>query len=132
MSHVVADASVLVPLTVDDGERGAQAAAALRGHRLLAPQIVRFETLQGVWNLERRSVISAAHAVRAVQLFSELRIELFPIDGLVDRVWQLRHNATVYDASYAAVAELARVPLITFDARLARVPGIRCEIVVPA
>ncbi len=49
---------------------------------------------------------------------------------LLDRIWQLRDNLTAYDASYVAVAEALEVPLMTADARLARVPGPRCAITV--
>lgn len=40
-----------------------------------------------------------------------------------DRIWQLRDNLTAYDASYAALAEVLEVPLLTLDARLAHAPG---------
>jgi predicted nucleic acid-binding protein len=39
---------------------------------------------------------------------------------------------TPYDASYVALAELLDVVLVTTDARLARAPGIRCEVEVLA
>jgi predicted nucleic acid-binding protein len=57
-----------------------------------------------------------------------LPVDLYPYVGLAERVWQLRANLTVYDASYIAVAELAAAPLITLDARLSRAPGTRCQI----
>ncbi|WP_233515142.1 PIN domain-containing protein [Marinitenerispora sediminis] len=52
-----------------------------------------------------------------------------PIDGpLADRVWELRHHLTAYDAAYVAVAEARECPLVTSDARLAVAPGVRCDI----
>jgi predicted nucleic acid-binding protein len=42
---------------------------------------------------------------------------------MLARIWQLRANATAYDAAYLALAEVLRAPLLTFDARLAKSPG---------
>ena len=49
---------------------------------------------------------------------------------LAPRVWELRDNLSAYDASYVALAEALQIPLVTTDARLARAPGIRCEVEV--
>lgn len=38
---------------------------------------------------------------------------------MTDRIWQLRHNITAYDASYVALAEHLGMPLITAERRLA-------------
>jgi predicted nucleic acid-binding protein len=54
----------------------------------------------------------------------------YPVFSLVDRVWELRHNLSSYDASYIALAELLDCNLLTADARLSRAPGIRCPVTV--
>jgi len=36
-----------------------------------------------------------------------------------ERIWQLRHQFTSYDASYLALAEALQAPLYTCDAKLA-------------
>jgi predicted nucleic acid-binding protein len=39
-------------------------------------------------------------------------------EPLADRIWQLRHQFTSYDASYLALAEALQAPLYTCDAKL--------------
>jgi predicted nucleic acid-binding protein len=58
----------------------------------------------------------------------ELAIERYPTRQLVWRAYELRENITAYDAAYVALAEALDCPLVTADARLARSPGIRCEV----
>ena len=47
---------------------------------------------------------------------------------LRDRVGDLRHNLTAYDAGYVALAQALDGPLVTADARLGTAPGPRCTI----
>ena len=46
----------------------------------------------------------------------------------LSRVWELRANLTVFDAAYVALAEALEVPLLTGDGRVARAPGLRCDV----
>ena len=57
-----------------------------------------------------------------------LPVILVPFAHLATRAWELRANLTMYDASYVALAELLDAPLVTLDARIARAPGVRCEV----
>lgn len=49
---------------------------------------------------------------------------------LLARCWELRHNLTVYDAAYVALAELLSLTLVTADGRLSAAPGLRCQVEV--
>ncbi|MGH6897644.1 MAG: PIN domain-containing protein [Geminicoccaceae bacterium] len=46
------------------------------------------------------------------------------------RAFELRDNATIYDALYLALAEVLEAPLLTRDRRLARVPGVAARVEV--
>jgi predicted nucleic acid-binding protein len=52
--------------------------------------------------------------------------------ALLPRTFTLRANATIYDALYPALAEALEAPLLTRDARLARIPGIATHVEVVA
>jgi len=48
--------------------------------------------------------------------------------GLLSRTWELRNNVRTWDAFYVALAEVLDAPLLTGDARLAKAPGIQCDV----
>lgn len=131
MTGVVADASALVALFIDDGPDGQWAAQELRDATLEAPHLLPFE----VANILRREVrvgrISGADGAQAHDLLIRLPVRLWTYDAVAQRVWELRDNLTSYDAAYVAVAEFAGATLATLDGRLAHAPGPRCPIVTP-
>lgn len=54
-------------------------------------------------------------------------IERHEFEPLRERVWQLRHQFTSFDATYLALAEALDAPLVTCDRRLAT-KGHRAEV----
>ena len=62
---------------------------------------------------------------------ADLRIERYGHLVLANRIWELRDSATAYDAAYLALAETLPTTLMTCDAALAKVQGIRARIAVP-
>jgi predicted nucleic acid-binding protein len=60
-----------------------------------------------------------------------LDIHLFSFEPCAERVWELRHNLTSYDAWYVAVAEALDLPLATLDMRLSRARGLKCKFLTP-
>jgi predicted nucleic acid-binding protein len=126
--QIVLDASAAVALLADSGPAGQWVEATIRGAHLLAPELMPFEA----GNILRRhalaGILDPSAAILAHTDLVALPIDLYPHIGLAERVWELRANFTVYDASYVALAELSTAPLITLDARLSRAPGTRCQI----
>lgn len=45
---------------------------------------------------------------------------------LLERIWELRHNITAYDAAYVALAERLDAVLVTCDTKLVNASGTRC------
>ncbi len=61
----------------------------------------------------------------------QIDIDLFPFEPFADRIWELRHNVTSYDAWYVALAEALKLPLATLDEPLSKTNVADCCFVTP-
>jgi predicted nucleic acid-binding protein len=126
---VVVDASALINLVT--APPGGEARTALaRQVELHAPCLLDAEFLSALRHLEMRRELSDADARSGLGYFRALPLRRHELGPLTDRVWELRHNVTTRAAAYVALAERLALPLLTADARLARAPGVRCEVIV--
>jgi predicted nucleic acid-binding protein len=105
----------LIERLVDDGD-------------LHGPHLIDTEILHVLRRMTISGELSNERAEDARSDFAELAIVRYPHEPLNDRVWELRHNVTAYDATFVALAEMLAVPLITCDARLASASGSRARI----
>lgn len=99
-----------------------------RDQRWQAPAILPAEVLSAIRGLTLGGKLDPVRADDARSRLRQTRVELHPFVPFEQRVWELRDNATVYDAWYVALAERLGLPLVTTDRRLANVPGLRCEV----
>jgi predicted nucleic acid-binding protein len=125
---IVVDASVVVTGLADDGPDGDRVRARLRGERLAAPQVIDLEVASAWRRLVAAGHLDERRAELALADLDAMRIERAPHKPLLARCWELRHNLTIYDAAYVALAELMEVPLLTGDERLADAPGARSDV----
>ena len=65
----------------------------------------------------------------AVRRLAQAPLDVWPVRPLLPRMVELAGNATAYDAAYLALAERLSVSILTGDAKLARVPGVRCSFI---
>ena len=130
MSTVV-DASVVVAALVDSGPHGEWAEKILAAGSLHAPELALVEATNILRRLERAKQISTPEANAAYEDLVQLNVELFSFDPFSDRIWELRHTVTCYDAWYVAVAEALTLPLATLDQRLCRATGPTCQFLTP-
>jgi predicted nucleic acid-binding protein len=112
----------------DDGPDGDRVRARLRGERLAAPQVIDLEVASAWRRLVTTGNLHERRAALALADLDVMRIERAAHRPLVARCWELRHDLTIYDAAYVALAELMQVPLLTGDQRLADAPGARCDV----
>jgi predicted nucleic acid-binding protein len=127
----VIDSSLVVAALVDSGPHGDWAEEVLAGGSLQAPELVRVEATNIFRRLERSRLITTPEANAAQDDLMQLDIELFPLEPFADRIWELRHNVTCYDAWYVAVAEALQLPLATLDEPLSKSIGVTCRFLTP-
>jgi predicted nucleic acid-binding protein len=92
---------------------------------LTAPHLIDIEFLHALRRLVLGRQLSEDRTADARSDFADLAITRYEHTVVADRIWQLRHGLTAYDAAFVALAELLGVPLVTCDARLADAPGNR-------
>jgi predicted nucleic acid-binding protein len=126
---VVVDASVIAPaLSVDEHALVDRLRARLERERLVAPALIDLEVASAWRGQVRAGRLSAGRAKAAFSDLAALPLEHAPHGPLMGRIWELRDNLSAYDASYVALAESLDTTLLTGDERLARAPGIQCEV----
>ena len=128
---MVIDASVLAVVVGDDGPAGRAARARLAGHpRVSVPDLADVGTVAVLRKRWIGGDLSARRFKSAVEDLLALPLARFPSGPLMIRAYELRANVTPYDAAYIALAEGLACTLLTADARLARAPGLRCDVEV--
>lgn len=130
MSAVV-DASLLVSALVDAGEDGEWSASVIASGDLVAPHLVLVEATNILRRLEATGRLDRLEARASARDLAALELVAAPFPPFAERVWELRHNVTSYDAWYVAVAEAFALPLATLDRRLAAAEGPRCRFLTP-
>lgn len=125
----VLDASVLVE-ALADGVHGDEARASIRSSPgwLWAPFVVDAEVGHALRGEVRGGFVSARAAKAALDDLLDMRLERVSHRFLSERAWELRDNLSFYDGLYVALAEALEAPLATFDARLAKAPGLRADV----
>ncbi len=128
---IVVDASVLTNALTDDGPVGTRARTELaRDAHWAAPEhlvVEVFAAVRGRWLGQKISQKRAEDALSAV---ATTTVDLIPAASLLTRMWELRSSVSGYDAANVAVAETFGCALVTADTRLARVPDLRCEVLL--
>lgn len=100
---------------------------------LHAPHLIDVEALHALRRLVASGDLAEDRADEVRGSFAELAIVRYPHQPLADRMWELCHNLTAYDAAFVALSEALGAPLVTCDARLGRSSGhaARVELFAP-
>ncbi|MET2714434.1 type II toxin-antitoxin system VapC family toxin [Streptomyces harbinensis] len=125
---IVLDNSALIEFLVSADSGGEHVRTVITGKRLAAPHAVDLECASTLRGLVRGNKLPEPEARRALDLLARMNLRRYDHTPLLPRIWELRHNMWPYDAAYVALAESLRAELITMDAKLAGVPGIRCDV----
>lgn len=119
MSVTVVDASAVAAVVFEEPE-AAPLVTAVRG-KLLAPSLIRYELANLCLTKLRRASVDAAVTLKRYRLLRDLDLRTTEPDW--DALPELAGHwgLSAYDAAYLDVALRERLPLVTLDARLARV-----------
>ena len=85
---------------------------------LHAPHLIDIEVLHVLRRMNALGALSDERAADARTDYRDLALVRYPHTVLSDRIWELRHNLTAYDAAFVTLAEALEAPLITCDSRL--------------
>ena len=121
MTRFVVDASAVLHLASKEVEVPSK-------HKLLAPTLLRSQTLSALHEAVRRGEIPADVARDRLTRIRHMRIRLLGDAVLQRRAWDLADQlgwASTYNAEYVALTQLQADAFVTLDAELARsVEGI--------
>jgi predicted nucleic acid-binding protein len=128
---IVLDASAVVDwlLQTPDGQRIEQRIYS-RNETLHTVHLLDVEFAQVMRRLVREGAVTRGRAEEAMEDLIAVRVARYAPVLLLNRIWQLRENLSAYDASYVALAEVLKAPLITRDRGIAAAPGHRATIEV--
>jgi predicted nucleic acid-binding protein len=116
MTRFVVDASAVLHLASDEIE-------VPKKHELLAPTLLRSQTLSVLHEAVHRGEISADVARERLARIYRMPIRLLGDAVLRRRAWEVADRlgwASTYDAEYVALTQLQAEALITLEAKLAR------------
>lgn len=97
---------------------------------LHAPHLIDVEVQHALRHLSLTHAVHEARLEDARSDIADITLTRYPVGPLADRVWELRHQLTAYDAVFVALAETLEVPLITCDRRLTRAGGHHAQVEV--
>ncbi len=114
---IVVDAAVVVDLLLENAPTSGRVAARLAAAPapLTAPHLLDAELGHVLRRAVLRGKLRAAPALAALNDLAALQIERFDHTMLLARAFELRDNASFYDALYLALAESLGVALLTRD-----------------
>lgn len=125
---IVLDTSAWVDLAVDEAAASLVDAMRASGHWMV-PEHFRAEAMNAIRGLWLGRKITADTFDEATSQLIAADLDVWPTAPLLPRIQQLADNANAYDAAYVALAEELGCPLVSSDAKFARIPGIRCRVV---
>jgi predicted nucleic acid-binding protein len=116
LTRFVVDAGVVLHLASEEIEVSA-------AHKLLAPTLLRSQTLSVLHEAVQRGELPAGVARERLAQIGQMKIRLLGDGVLRRRAWDIAEQlgwASTYDAEYVALTQLQADAFVTLDAKLAR------------
>lgn len=125
---IVVDASAWVDVSTGLANEELRTAVTSTGHWVV-PEHFRLEAMNAIRGRWLGRQLSDVQLNDLTAQLIEAPVDIWPTAPLLPRVRALAANANSYDASYIALAEELGCPLVASDAKLSRIPGIRCRVI---
>ena len=126
---IVVDASTLLEVLLRTPRAGRLTQRLLSpGESLHAPHLIDLEITQVMRRSCAAGSITSLRGREALRDLADFQLLRHPHLLYLERIWELRHNMTAYDAAYIALAEALNAPLLTCDRALASAPGHRAKV----
>jgi predicted nucleic acid-binding protein len=90
---------------------------------LHAPQLLDVEIVSALRRQALLGAMTHERASHAVLGFRQIPLRRYPHTGLVERIWEMRHNLSAYDACYVALAEVLDATCLPAMRRFDRHPS---------
>ena len=107
--------------------------AILADNELHAPALIDYEVASALRGHALGGRLGEERLDDAIDDFSALSIERYPLSAMIGAVLDLRNDFTVYDAAYVILAQALETPLVTADVKLteARKLGVDVRVLRP-
>jgi len=118
---IVLDASAVVEL-LTNGPLADSLRHDLAGRddAFIAPHLLDVEVVSAMRHLVAGHHTDSHRSEQFLTGLAALPAQRFPHTPLLNRIWELRHNFTAYDATYIALAEATNSVLYTCDKKLSK------------
>jgi len=103
-------------------------------HKLVAPTLVRSQTLAALYGSARRGEITRAEGLERVRRVNQLKVRFLGDKVLQQQAWKVAEKLgweTTYAAEYVALTRLQADVFVTSDAELARTVSGLVETATP-
>jgi predicted nucleic acid-binding protein len=120
---LVVDTSAVIEVLASSEPNAALTRRLVQDDDLQAPHLLDIEFLHTLRRLTFAEKLSQRRADDVRADYRDLAISRYPQFPFSDRIWQLRHNLTPYDAAFVVLAETLAAPLVTCDRRVAAASG---------
>jgi predicted nucleic acid-binding protein len=114
---IVIEASAMVDALVDDPVNP-ELLALIADEELHAPALLDYEVASALRGHALGGKLTDEQVDDAVDDFSALTIQRYPLSLMIRDVLDLLNDLTVYDAAYVVLAKALDAPLVTADAKL--------------
>ncbi len=129
---IVLDASVVVELLTNGPLADfLRRDLAERDDSLIVPHLLDVEVVSAIRSLVAGRRMDSHRSGQFLAELAALPAERYPHSPLLDRVWELRHQFTAYDAVYIALAEATNSVLYTSDGKLVKGHRARVTLFTP-